>query len=250
MKEKLLFLCLLTASFSFVKAQVVFDPATYDPGNLPAGMSIVDIEGTSYCRIVLNGWNSYIEVDPVEVTEEHTDFTVTAKYAVGADNGGYTTDEINTFFKLANDDFSLEIGAAGSASSTDLIEYTIPIAETGTASRFQMAGQETTSGNWDAMVGDTLWVGVVTLNGAEEGPNKVELNTGNQFKIYPNPATAELNIVCNDVIESIQIINATGTVVQDIKGVSLIDVTDLKSGLYVIKVQTNSGIFSDKFMKK
>lgn len=249
MKKNLLFLFLLAASLSFVKAQVVFDPATYDPGSLPAGMSIVDIGGTSYCQIVLDGWNSYIEVDPVEVTEEHTDFTVMAKYAVGSDNGGYTIDEINTFLKLANDDFSIEIGAQGSASSADFTEYTIPIAATGTASRFQMAGQETTSGSWAALVGDTLWVGAVTLNGAE-GPNRVELNTGNQFRIYPNPVTTELNIVCNDAIESIQIINIAGTVVQDIKGVNLIDITNLKSGLYIIKVQTNSGIYSDKFMKK
>ena len=112
-----------------------------------------------------------------------------------------------------------------------------------------MAGQETTSGSWAALVGDTLWVGAVTLNGAE-GPNRVELNTGNQFRIYPNPVTTELNIVCNDAIESIQIINIAGTVVQDIKGVNLIDITNLKSGLYIIKVQTNSGIYSDKFMKK
>ncbi len=249
MKKKLLLLCFLITSLSYTKAQVVFDPATYDPVNLPAGMSIVDIGGTSYCQIVLNGWQSYIEVDPVEVTEEYTDFTVMAKYAVGPDNGGYTIEEINTFLKLANGDFSVEIGAQGSASSADFTEYTIPITETGTAERFQMAGQETTSGSWAALVGDTLWVGAVTLNGAEE-PDKVELNTGNQFRIYPNPANSVLNILCAEPVERIQIISITGTVVMTALNVESINLIDLKSGIYMIKIETGNQVFSSTFVKE
>ncbi len=247
MKKNLLLSCLLITALFTLKAQVIFDPATYDPGNLPAGMTIVEIEGVNYCQIILNAWESYISVDAVEAEEFHTDFTTTAKYSVGT--SGFDISEINTFLKLANADFSVEIGSLGSASSAEFIEYTVPIAETGTVERIQVAGQETTG--WSALVGDTLWIGTVSFVGDDPGgPDNLELTDREQFRIYPNPVNDELNLFCAEEIESIQIINIAGTVVRNITDVDLIHVADLTNGLYMIKVQTNSGVYSDTFIKE
>jgi fructosamine-3-kinase len=57
---------------------VVFDPATY-AGSLPAGMEIVDIEGTAYLQVVVNGWNSSLPLDPLVVGDRYTAFTCEAK---------------------------------------------------------------------------------------------------------------------------------------------------------------------------
>jgi len=238
MKKTLLLLCLLITVLFSIKAQVIFDPATYDPGNLPAGMTIVEIEGVNYCKIVLNAWESYISVEPVEVMDYHTDFTTAAKYSVGT--SGFDISEINIFLKLANADFSLEIAAQGNASSTEFTEYTIPISATGTAERIQVAGQETSSGNWAALVGDTLWIGTVSL----------ELTDREQLRIYPNPVNTELNLVCAEAIERIQIISITGAVVLNITNVDIINVAELADGLYMIKVQTNNGNYFDTFIKE
>ena len=158
MRKTLLALWLLLCTLVTTNAQVVFDPDTYNPADLPTGMSIVDIEGTNYLQVVLDGWNSFLALDPVTVSQA-THFTCMAKYAVGT--SGYTLDQINTFLKLANGDFSVEIGAAGAASSATFIEYTVDVTNQGTIANLQVAGQETVG--WSAVIGDTLWVGKVTV---------------------------------------------------------------------------------------
>ena len=53
----LLSLMLLAAT----NAQTIFDPATF-AGTLPAGMEVVEIDGESYLQVVLDGWNSSLEI--------------------------------------------------------------------------------------------------------------------------------------------------------------------------------------------
>jgi hypothetical protein len=159
MKRKLLsFLFAVFAAGYMCSAQVVFDPATYS-GAMPAGMSIVNVDGTDYLQVILNGWSSSLPLDPV-VIKRSTSFTCEAKYAVGT--SGVEITSINTFLKLANSNFSVEIGAAGAASSSSFISYSVNITHQDTIANLQVAGQETGNG-WPALVGDTLWVGKVTV---------------------------------------------------------------------------------------
>lgn len=158
MKKNVFLICLLFGMLSGINAQVVFDPATYEPDSLPDGMTIVDIEGTPYLQVILNGWSSSLALNPVEITAS-THFSTVAKYAVGT--SGYELSNINTFLKLANGDYSVQIGAAGAASSATFAEYSVNIENQGTIANFQVAGQERTG--WTPVVGDTLWVGAVTV---------------------------------------------------------------------------------------
>lgn len=142
-----------------VDPDVVFDPATYDAAELPADMSIVEIDGVKYLKATLNGWNSAVSLYPVNVPASAKYFTTKAKYQVKS--SGFELAKINTFLKLATTDYATEIGAAGQASSADFIDYRVNIAAKAKAGAFQFAGQETTG--WSAVAGDIMWLGKVTL---------------------------------------------------------------------------------------
>ncbi len=75
------------------------------------------------------------------------------------------------------------------------------------------------------------------------------------FLIYPNPAKDVLNIQpkSNIEVKSISIYNLLGQLVQVVTNGannSAIDVSNLKSGNYLIKINTAKGIFAAKFVKE
>jgi Leucine-rich repeat (LRR) protein len=73
------------------------------------------------------------------------------------------------------------------------------------------------------------------------------------FSLYPNPTTNELNINLKSAIEinSIQIYNTIGQLVTVQTGNALkVDVSNLKTGNYFIKVNTNEGFSTSQFIKK
>ncbi len=165
MKKFFMIIMLFAGTTAFLNAQTtVFDPATYS-GALPAGMEIVDIGGTDYLQIILDGWGSSVPLDmPIAIPDaEH--FTCEAKMALDASDT-LTLDQINTFLKLADRDFG-DIAVGGVASSADFVENTINFGSQGTIANFQFAGQVNGSGpagiQWSATVGDTLWVGAVNV---------------------------------------------------------------------------------------
>lgn len=170
----LIFTLLLSFVMFFANAQTIFDPATFEVDSLPEGMEIVEINGTSYCQIILNGWNSSIPVDEVEITSEKTHMRMMTKLAVGT--SGFEVAKINTFLKLANADFTEEVCAEGAGSTEDFQERMVPIANPGIVGNVQVAGQETTG--WSAVVGDTLWIGkidVITVDpSAIFDPNSID----------------------------------------------------------------------------
>jgi hypothetical protein len=309
------------------ETRVIFDPAQYDPGELPSGMKIVSLGGTKYLKAPLKSWENIIAVDPITATTGSTHFTTNAKYEVGT--SGFELNKINTFLKLTSAD-GTELGAAGSASSAEFKTYSVAIPTQGTIANLQFAGQETT--DWNAVTGDTLWIGktfledkaaptapgnlvasvdttTVTLTwdastdnqgvkGYEISQDDVILDTvtvktfvitglaqgtytfkvvafdgsGNRstagsveatilttgihtqhtekIKIYPNPVTSTLRVNnVQDVLE-MNIINITGSKVRTVHNTNMVDVADLRNGLYLIQVKTGSGIYSTTFIKQ
>ena len=76
----------------------------------------------------------------------------------------------------------------------------------------------------------------------------------NYFSLYPNPANEELNIIAkqNIEIQSLTIYDILGQVViavPNAKSESKIDVSKLSSGNYFVKVKSDKGISSMKFIK-
>jgi uncharacterized protein YjdB len=166
-KNFTLILSLIVLFLGPLKAQIIFDPATFDPGSLPAGMSIITdtATGTKYLKAALDGWNTSITVPTVTILPGHTRFKVKVKYKEGGTN--YNWDNVNTFLKLSTPGWT-ELKAAGAASDTAFKTFTIdgfvPGSEVGV---FQFAGQERT--NWSAIAEDTLIIGRITI----ENPNAI-----------------------------------------------------------------------------
>jgi len=72
--------------------------------------------------------------------------------------------------------------------------------------------------------------------------------------IYPNPTSEFINIVnANSQIERVEIIDIQGRImiIQSIGGNQAnINISNLNSGIYIIKIYTNSGLKVDKIIKK
>ncbi len=72
------------------------------------------------------------------------------------------------------------------------------------------------------------------------------------IELYPNPSDTVLNLIYNQLsISRIQIINAFGITVKTLNnGFETIDVSDLSSGIYFLKLETEHGTLIEKFCKR
>jgi hypothetical protein len=87
--------------------------------------------------------------------------------------------------------------------------------------------------------------GVLAVNGQDVDPNAVVL--------YPNPVTNVLHIQTTEPMREIRILNTLGQQVRQEKvgGTSLsLNLEELSSGLYLIKIVTDKGVSSKKIQLK
>lgn len=69
--------------------------------------------------------------------------------------------------------------------------------------------------------------------------------------IYPNPATDVLNVISENAISKVEIFNIQGQLVKATNGnVTSISVSDMNSGVYFVKVTTDNGTATHKFIKE
>ncbi len=148
----------------------IFDPATYDPDNLKPGMEIIKIGTKKYLKVIVDGWNSLLDVPEFKVKEgmkAHTEF----EYNIG--QTAFTAAQINAAVQLndtinkmtvswSTDPVTSTTGLIQSAPTGDMKEVTANFAATmKLVHSVQFFGQETS--NWDAVVGDTLICGKVDV---------------------------------------------------------------------------------------
>ncbi len=81
-------------------------------------------------------------------------------------------------------------------------------------------------------------------------PTAVQPQSAEKLKIYPNPVTSTLQVNRVQDILEIKIINMTGSIVRTVHNTNMVDVGDLREGLYLIRVKTSSSIYSSTFIKK
>jgi hypothetical protein len=209
-----------------VEPGVIFDPAQYDPDELPSGMEIVSIEGTKYLQALLNGWSSFIPVDPMNATAANTHFSTDVKYALGS--SGFPLNKINTFLKLATADWT-ELAASGSASSAEFKKYSAAITTKGMVANFQFAGQETT--NWTSVTGDTLWIGKLYFEDkvAPTAPGNLKADTSGSTVTLTWDASAD-----NDKVSG-YVVSQDGTALDTTKRKEF-EVNGLANGTYIFSV--------------
>ena len=78
-------------------------------------------------------------------------------------------------------------------------------------------------------------------------PYNVESPNNDNYKIFPNPVNDKINIISNSIdIEKVQILDVTGKIVKQLETKQLnnisIDISDLKKGIYFIKINNSSPI--------
>ncbi|WP_404986659.1 T9SS type A sorting domain-containing protein [Chryseobacterium sp. M5] len=82
-----------------------------------------------------------------------------------------------------------------------------------------------------------------------------EVGKKESIKIYPNPTAEILNIETDSKINSIAIFDAKGSLIKNFEETGIsngkrINVSDLISGIYMVKVKTSTSEFTKKFVKK
>lgn len=174
MRKILLGLCFFLSSLMMNAQQivdVVFDPASVNPAELPADMTIVDIEGIQYLRVVLDGYNSRIMLPELTLRGGQT-MMGEFKYVVGPTTGtnnvqGVVQIEDSTNVMPAPWDPSTEIVAVttltqGTVTGTldSMSSAVVPQMEY--VHSIQFYGQNKDDG-YSATVGDTMWVGRITV---------------------------------------------------------------------------------------
>ncbi|MBK6962834.1 MAG: C10 family peptidase [Bacteroidales bacterium] len=76
------------------------------------------------------------------------------------------------------------------------------------------------------------------------GVGTENLITGDQFDVYPNPAEDVLNVRSTEEINALRLIDAGGNIVYEANSPGTgftINTSDLKSGLYLLKIDTKNG---------
>ena len=158
---------------SAVNAQTIFDPANTEGLTLGAGMEVVTIDGTKYLQVILDGWNSSIEVPRVK-TSEMAGFKANFKFSQvsGADIVSYSKENDVKVYVQLNDDVEADQGyyAWGAAESVGELASAINDGFNTYSTSFnnehftefhsiQFAGQSQT--DWQPVSGDTMWIGIV-----------------------------------------------------------------------------------------
>ncbi len=81
--------------------------------------------------------------------------------------------------------------------------------------------------------------------------SNIELNRDNDIHVYPNPVTDFLNIESENPIEKLEIYDINGKVlISESNLINEIDVSSLKSGIYMIRFKTDETINSFTFIKQ
>jgi Secretion system C-terminal sorting domain/Heparinase II/III-like protein len=88
------------------------------------------------------------------------------------------------------------------------------------------------------------------INSSTTSVSSIDNNAG-AIIIFPNPTKNELNIITDNLLNSeIEISNAMGEILIKTRSKSKIDVSDLRSGIYFVKVKQGNNSYNYKFVKE
>jgi hypothetical protein len=79
--------------------------------------------------------------------------------------------------------------------------------------------------------------------------NPLSIDEDNSFglKVHPNPASKNFNIQTSKPIERIDLYNSLGQIVKRLEGnVSVIDIENLNSGIYILKISADGQIATER----
>lgn len=76
--------------------------------------------------------------------------------------------------------------------------------------------------------------------------------SSNNFKVYPNPSTDIINIESDLIFENqkVSILDLNGRVVKSVNNKNSINISNLESGIYLLEIKTEKGIYKQKIVKE
>ncbi|WOD42600.1 S8/S53 family peptidase [Hwangdonia lutea] len=117
-----------------------------------------------------------------------------------------------------------------------------------------LASTATTDGN-TGITPNTTWGGgkVNALAAMQEVNNRLSVNAyvADNFKVYPNPADDVINIASKTKIKNISIYTLEGRLIKTIATPKKqIEISNLKSGIYFLKLESDLKVHKIKFLKR
>lgn len=217
-------------------SNVPWDDSVFEEVTI-AGNKILKVTGSNFIGMDLDTY-----LDATSMTHLHMDYWIATDHAAGmvlnpklsnhAAQAGETsaidiTNIINSQAEVKNwqsKDFALNAGARGSIKQ-------FLITQAGFAGVFYV---------------DNIYMYVA-------GTASVDNNALLGFSMYPNPANNVLNISAKETIKNADIFNVLGKKVMSVninKANGSIDVSNLSSGIYLIKYNVNDKVGTAKFIKQ
>ena len=87
----------------------------------------------------------------------------------------------------------------------------------------------------------------LNVTNGEVGIDDVDNTT---FSVYPNPTSDRLTISCNEAVREVSVMDITGRTVMTLSNTNSIDVRALATGVYMLRVATENGVATQKFVKE
>jgi len=220
---------------SAVISNVGWDDSAFEEVTI-AGNKVLKVTGVNFLGMSLDSY-----VDATSMTHLHMDYWIVDDYTVGQ--------VLNP--KLSNH--------AAQAGETNGIDISNPInnqteVQNWQSKDFVLNGDRqsikefliTVAGKTSKYYLDNVYMYVA-------GTASVDNNTLLGFSMYPNPANNVLNISAKETIKNADIFNVLGKKVMSVninKANGSIDVSNLSSGIYLIKYNVNDKVGTAKFIKQ
>ncbi len=109
---------------------------------------------------------------------------------------------------------------------------------------------------------DNIYIDAVVISGSSSSSiQNIEIEESlsqsyiiqqeSEFKVYPNPVTNTLNIQTNQEIHQISVFNMSGQLIKHVTEnfQNGIDLSEINSGLYIIRIDTDEHIYTEKIFK-
>jgi hypothetical protein len=247
----------VTVSFTLDPTPTVVAPT---PTNLEA--DVISVYSDAYTSIATNlnpNWSQATAMTEIDINGnkfmeyanlnyqglEYTSSDVSAMEYLHLD---YYTSDATAFqlFLIAGGENAYDVAATDGITTGEWVGIDIPL------SFFLDAGRDLAAAFQFKTVGDnTLYLDNIYFY--KEATASVSGNELLNVTMYPNPTSSSLNISAQNIINSAAIYNILGKQVMSLeinKTSESIDVSNLSSGIYLIKYTVNNAVGTAKFIKE
>ena len=214
---------------------VPWDDSVFEEVNV-AGNSVLKVTGSNFIGMDLDTY-----LDASNMTHLHMDYWIATNYAEGM--------VLNP--KLSN--HAAQAGETSAISITNIINSEAQV-KNWQSKDFELTGDRNALKQF--LITQSGFAGIFYLDNVYlyvAGTANVDNNELLGFSMYPNPASDRLNISAKETIKNAQIFNILGKNVMSVNvndTKASIDISNLASGIYLIKYDVNNTVGTSKFIKQ